>query len=105
MYKDRLGVSLSSQSPRVDVALGTPAGIDNRGHPVLKSIGAVAGDAECYQVFACQGGPKKLQHACSVQTCYPVSFEAALRQIDCRSSWEGRSQCYKGVYWDNAKEN
>ena len=71
MYKDRLGVCLSSQSPRVDVALETPAGIDNRGHPVLKSIGAVAGDAECYQVFARHGGPKKLQQACSVQNLLP----------------------------------
>ena len=27
-------------------------GIDNKGHAVLKSLGAVAGDAESYDIFA-----------------------------------------------------
>jgi len=36
----------------VSLARCIKTGIDNRGHPCLKSIGAVAGDAECYQVFS-----------------------------------------------------
>ncbi|CAJ1421269.1 unnamed protein product [Effrenium voratum] len=26
-------------------------GLDNRGHPMIKSVGAIAGDAECYETF------------------------------------------------------
>merc|ERR1711988_1519612 len=27
-------------------------GVDNKGHPMVKTIGACAGDAECYDVFS-----------------------------------------------------
>ena len=36
----------------VTLARCIKSGIDNRGHPVLKALGAVAGDAECYETFA-----------------------------------------------------
>lgn len=42
----------SKTSKGVTLARCIKTGIDNKGHPVLKSLGAVAGDAESYDIFA-----------------------------------------------------
>lgn len=42
----------SKTSKGVTLARCIKTGVDNRGHPVLKSLGAVAGDAESYDIFA-----------------------------------------------------
>ncbi|CAJ1390724.1 unnamed protein product [Effrenium voratum] len=47
---DRLKYLKTSQG--VGLARCIKTGIDNRGHPVLKALGAVAGDAECFDTFA-----------------------------------------------------
>merc|ERR1740121_2988781 len=35
----------------VELAKCVKTGMDNRGHPMIKTLGAVAGDAECYETF------------------------------------------------------
>lgn len=42
----------SKTSKGVTLARCIKTGIDNKGHPALKSLGAVAGDAESYDIFA-----------------------------------------------------
>merc|ERR1719386_80622 len=35
----------------VGLAKCIKTGMDNRGHPMIKTLGVVAGDGECYEVF------------------------------------------------------
>mmetsp|Transcript_77122 Transcript_77122/g.223171 ORF Transcript_77122/g.223171 Transcript_77122/m.223171 type:complete len:939 (+) Transcript_77122:112-2928(+) len=49
----------------VGLARCIKTGIDNRGHPMVKTIGLVAGDADCYDVFRELFDPVIAQHMAS----------------------------------------
>merc|ERR1719261_1090091 len=36
----------------ISLAKCIKTGVDNPGHPMIKTVGAVAGDGECYEAFA-----------------------------------------------------
>eukprot|EP00930_Biecheleria_cincta_P095323 TRINITY_DN8729_c0_g1_i2.p1 TRINITY_DN8729_c0_g1~~TRINITY_DN8729_c0_g1_i2.p1 ORF type:complete len:867 (-),score=227.53 TRINITY_DN8729_c0_g1_i2:237-2837(-) len=56
VLKENPGVykSLRTKQTRLGVTFAKciKTGMDNRGHPMIKSLGAVAGDAECFDTFA-----------------------------------------------------
>merc|ERR1712051_40427 len=46
--------SLKDKKTKLGVTLGhcIKTGIDNKGHPMIKTCGLVAGDEECFELFA-----------------------------------------------------
>jgi len=63
----------------VSLARCLKTGIDNCGHPMIKTVGLVAGDAECYEAFAKLFEPvlRAAHPGCSLQAKHPSDLDCS----------------------------
>jgi len=72
----------------VGLAKCIKTGMDNRGHPMIKTLGIVAGDAECYEVFRPLFDALIRERACS-----PAPGSLSLSAADRRGSGSLTTTC------------
>eukprot|EP00929_Paragymnodinium_shiwhaense_P008587 TRINITY_DN112544_c0_g1_i1.p1 TRINITY_DN112544_c0_g1~~TRINITY_DN112544_c0_g1_i1.p1 ORF type:complete len:1423 (-),score=292.96 TRINITY_DN112544_c0_g1_i1:132-4400(-) len=77
----------------VPLAVCIKPGVDNKGHPMIKNSGLVAGDAECYSVFRELFDPVMQRFHDQLPNQQPVDFDAAHITDEALDTHGGRVLC------------